>query len=178
MSELELLSGAFRWILGVSLLLAGLKKLRSLSDFRSAVGAYELVGPRASEFVTKALPPIEVVCGVFILMRRAEPYVVLPAVALFCVFAGAIGINIVRGRRDLDCGCGLAPSGGGIGWAHVIRNILLACMAIAIALLLPSSSSRATILTSLGLAVQIMLGWWLVVGLSSWQQVMKPQAPT
>lgn len=48
------------------------------------------------------------------------------AITLLCAFALAMGINLARGRREIDCGCfqsGLRqPLSGGL----IVRNLLLA----------------------------------------------------
>ncbi|MDE2003411.1 MAG: methylamine utilization protein MauE, partial [Betaproteobacteria bacterium] len=55
-------------------------------------------------------------------------------VALLLVFSVAVTINLVRGRRDVDCGC-FGPAGtsnaGLSGWI-VLRNLALAAMAAAL----------------------------------------------
>jgi hypothetical protein len=51
--------------------------------------------------------------------------------ALLLVYAGAIGVNLLRGRRDIDCGCTLQhrPIGG---WM-IFRNGLLAALLLTLA---------------------------------------------
>ena len=57
----------------------------------------------------------------------------LGAVLALCVLLVAtsgIVMNLLRGRRDVDCGCsGLGESSGGLSWWLVARNALLAALA-------------------------------------------------
>ena len=50
------------------------------------------------------------------------------ALSLFVLYAVAISINLFRGRRHIDCGCG--GDGTAIGWGLVVRNVVLAGLAL------------------------------------------------
>jgi hypothetical protein len=52
------------------------------------------------------------------------------AAVLLLVYAAAIGINLARGRRDIDCGC-MGPANRQLlsGWL-LLRNGLLAAIAL------------------------------------------------
>ncbi|WP_328799163.1 MauE/DoxX family redox-associated membrane protein, partial [Sandarakinorhabdus rubra] len=50
----------------------------------------------------------------------------LAAIALLLTFAAAMAINIGRGRRHIDCGCGHAGLRQQLGWGKVLRNVGLA----------------------------------------------------
>ncbi|SIT40015.1 Methylamine utilization MauE [Paraburkholderia ribeironis] len=81
---------------------------------------------------------------------RLLPHVLVTPFALallFVLFALALGINVARGRTDIDCGCnGFRQSGDAvahsIGWAHVARTLLLAALA---ALVCVPQSERAVV---------------------------------
>ncbi len=71
----------------------------------------------------------------------------LATAGLLCGYAAAIGLNLLRGRSRIDCGCSAgfaAPAGAGLSWWQVGRNILLAILAL---ITLAPTASR-----SLGLA--------------------------
>jgi hypothetical protein len=61
-------------------------------------------------------------------------YRLLPpaSVAVLIGYAGAMAANLVRGRRDLSCGCvfGAAHAGDRLSWSLVIRNGVLAALAL------------------------------------------------
>lgn len=44
--------------------------------------------------------------------------------ALLFVYAAGIGINLLRGRRDIDCGCNGPASRQMLSWWLVARNLL------------------------------------------------------
>jgi hypothetical protein len=51
------------------------------------------------------------------------------AAALLCLYALAIGINLARGRTNIDCGCFGSHRGEGIAGWMVVRNGSLAIVA-------------------------------------------------
>lgn len=67
------------------------------------------------------------------------------AVALLLGFAGAMAINLRRGRREIDCGCFQSALRQQLSWALVARNLVLA------ALLLPLAGGGALPETGLDL---------------------------
>lgn len=52
---------------------------------------------------------------------------------LLVLYGGAIAINLLRGRFEIDCGCG--GDGDIISWALVARNAVLAMLAVAVSVL-------------------------------------------
>jgi hypothetical protein len=46
------------------------------------------------------------------------------AAALLLFYAAAIAVNLLRGRSDIDCGCGSRPQP--LSWWLLLRNMLLA----------------------------------------------------
>src|SRR5690348_9548505 len=65
------------------------------------------------------------------------------AIALLCAFALAIGINLARGRREIDCGCFQSGLRQRLSPALLARNAILAILLIP---LLAGGSSDATTL--------------------------------
>jgi hypothetical protein len=53
----------------------------------------------------------------------------LSAAGLLLLFALAMGINLRRGRRHIDCGCFQNALKQTLSWALVMRNVVLALLA-------------------------------------------------
>jgi hypothetical protein len=49
---------------------------------------------------------------------------------LLAVYAGAMGINLLRGRRDLDCGCMGPGARSPVGAGLIVRNLILMTAAL------------------------------------------------
>ena len=119
-----------RVLLGIVLLGAAGTKLPRLRSFRAIVGEFHLL---PSGLVTPAallVPSAEAVLGVsFILIKPGRPTLACAA-AMFGVFLAAVAINLLRGRRDISCGC----FGGHhtIDWWLVARNAAFISLTISL----------------------------------------------
>jgi hypothetical protein len=113
--------------LGILFATAALSKLRNRRDFYAAMLAYQLLPSRWAMNLAVILPWAEGVIAVGLILGVNAA---LPAAGgLLSIYALAMGVNLGRGRRDLDCGCGGAPQPLNV-WL-VIRNLVLAAVAFA-----------------------------------------------
>jgi hypothetical protein len=62
----------------------------------------------------------------------------LLAANLMLIYGGAMAINLLRGRRLLDCGCHLNSQKQPISWQAVVRNLMFT--GTMLLLLLPQST--------------------------------------
>jgi hypothetical protein len=132
------LDATVRVVLGILLafifLRAAWHKVADTPRFIAQLGAYRLLpGP-----ILPLLAALFILLEVYLAATLPLPgwrSSALLAAALLCVYALAMGINLARDRHDLDCGCG-GPAGDAqaISWALVVRNGLLATLALIAAL--------------------------------------------
>jgi uncharacterized membrane protein YphA (DoxX/SURF4 family) len=125
---LEYVGLTCRFVLAFVFLLASIPKLRARDDFHRAVRNYRLLPERLNEPVSTWLPRLEFSVALALLLGIGTSVVAAVAGALLVAFAGAVSINLARGRR-IDCGCANAPSPRTIGWGLVARDLALAGMA-------------------------------------------------
>jgi len=118
-----LLAGAFA-LLFVS---AAFHKLVDLRAFTETFRAYAVV-PQGLAWLAPAVPLLELTVGAGLLAGASRTGAAASGVALLLTYAGAIGINLARGRRDLACGCGGANDQRPIAAWMVWRNLLLAAL--------------------------------------------------
>jgi hypothetical protein len=132
------LDPALRLLLRAALTLlfgwAAAHKLRDVASFRAAIDAYELLPPVWSVPAGVALIAAEVGVAAGLWLPRVAPVAAIAAALLLALYAGAIGVNLVRGRRDIDCGCAGPAHRQPISAALVLRNVVLAVAALAAAL--------------------------------------------
>jgi methylamine utilization protein MauE len=118
---------------GLTLLLgaAAAHKLRDPATFAATLAEYRVLPPAVVPAVARLVPLVEAAVA----LGLATSIVVGPAAAacLLAVYATAIGLNLARGRRDLDCGCGGPGTRRPIGTGLVVRNVALAAAALAVA---------------------------------------------
>lgn len=139
MSSLELpamLLAFLRTFLALLLLAAAVPKLRAPDAFVGVVRNFRLLpAPLATAFA-RVLPWIELVLALALLWPASTHAAAWATAALMLLFALALGINLARGRRDIDCGCLRIGRDGQAqhisGWL-VLRNLALAAGALLLA---------------------------------------------
>jgi hypothetical protein len=116
--------------LALLFLVAASHKLRDPTRFRATFAEYRLVPPALAGPTAALLVLVEVaVAGALAVPALRVPGRVAAA-GLLVVYAGAVAVNLGRGRRDLDCGCaGPAARQPISGWL-VARNGVLAAVAL------------------------------------------------
>jgi uncharacterized membrane protein YphA (DoxX/SURF4 family) len=119
---------AIRLFLGATFLLASVPKVVAAHEFRRALGNYGLLPIRLVGPVAIWLPRAELIVGLGLLAGVWTPLFAMCASVALLVFAGAVSVNLARGRV-IDCGCYGAVSRGEIGWGLVVRDLALAASA-------------------------------------------------
>jgi len=125
-----LLAGAFALLFAS----AALHKLLDPERFAAAFRAYDVV-PTALAWVSRLVPVLELAVAAALLAAGSRKGAAAAGAALLLAYAAAIAVNLGRGRRNLDCGCGGPSERRPIGTWMVWRNLMLA--ALLAALLLP-----------------------------------------
>ncbi|MGH3599834.1 MAG: MauE/DoxX family redox-associated membrane protein [Pseudonocardiaceae bacterium] len=123
---------AGRWVLALGLLGAGLAKVGDREQLSEVIERYAIIPTGYGARLAIGLPWLEIVVGVALAIGLGLAVSGLCATLLLLGFAGAVGINLARGRR-FDCGCGGSLSGE-IGWSLLVRNLILAAIGVAVAL--------------------------------------------
>lgn len=108
------------------LIAAGFSKITPAAQrsFPSQVKAYGLLPSSLATLVARCLPLVELVAGFGALLGLA--WAVTVGASLFMAFGIAITVNLLRGRRELVCGC-FGPTGRHkITVVHVVGDLALA----------------------------------------------------
>ena len=123
-------------ILGGTLLLAGIPKLRDRDGLLTVVKGYRLLPAPAERAVAATLPYVEVLVGVLLILGIGGRWPAVAAALLFTAFTTGLTVNLARGRRDLDCGCFAfgAHEVPQIGWFHAARAASFTVAALVLAL--------------------------------------------
>ena len=113
------------------LLSAAWQKFASQAAFVAALGNYRVLPPWLVRPVAAILPVVEAALALGWLVGPGF-LVSAATAALLLVYAAAMAANLLRGRRQIDCGCGGSGSTGGdqpLSWWLVTRNVVLASLA-------------------------------------------------
>lgn len=119
--------GALALILGG----AAWHKLSEPAAFLSALAGYRLVPEALLGAVARIVPVVEAALALGLLIPLTRTVALAGAALLIASYAGAMAVNLLRGRSYIDCGCGGAAHP--LSWGLVARNALLVVVALAFA---------------------------------------------
>jgi uncharacterized membrane protein YphA (DoxX/SURF4 family) len=111
---------------------AGAHKARDLKRFDEIFAAYGLLGGLARWPLARVIPLLELAVAAGLFLDGSRPYAAVVGMLLMMTYAGAIAINLARGRRDLACGCGGPDERRPIAPWMVWRNAVIALAALSI----------------------------------------------
>ncbi|HOR01209.1 MAG TPA: MauE/DoxX family redox-associated membrane protein [Anaerolineae bacterium] len=114
---------AAQWSLAAVFLAASIPKLLNRRRFVGVVLAYDVLPIGLVRPFALVLPWIEFGVGASLLIGLAPRPTAAASSALFLCFMAALGVNVLRGRKDLSCGC--FGSGHTVGWLALLRDVLL-----------------------------------------------------
>jgi len=137
---------------------AALHKLRAYAQFAAILHAYRVL-PEAAAPLAPLVPLLELTVALALLVPATRPGAALVGAALLAAYAAAIALNLVRGRRDLACGCGGPDEARPIAPWMVGRNLLLAALLAATLVPWRGRDLRATDMLTMvgGMAVATLL---------------------
>ena len=156
-----------RTSLGAICLLAGLEKARAPKEFAEGVRQYRLVPSRFAPVVGGALIATELVLGVLLVTGLVPVLAAVGAIALFTVFAVALGVSLAR-SNTAPCHC------FGASDIETISPVALALAGLAVAVLvlalgdtawidrgdlLPGLLMAAGLVTAIRLSGLVPLAW-------------------
>jgi hypothetical protein len=132
-------------VLSVIFLTGAWQKLRDPALFQANVENYRLLPDALAWPAAILLPLWELVAGVLVLFDSTRTAGAVLAIGLLSVVTIAVAINLLRGRTEIDCGCG--SLGGHVGdqtlnWGLPARNVV---MAVAALLVLREDAARALV---------------------------------
>lgn len=120
--------GVMLGTLALVMLAAAWHKLRTPDEFAGALLAYRLLPEGGVRPAARVLPVVELVVAVGILVPATRAPALWSLATLLLLYAGAMAINLGRGRRDIDCGCG--GKAHLLSWGLIARNMVLSATAL------------------------------------------------
>jgi len=109
---------------------AGLHKLRHIRRFEEIISSYALMPALERLRISRAVPILEIAVAAGLLVDVWRPYAGTAGIVLLLAYAGAIAINLRRGRRNIACGCGgpdeRRPISGWMVWRNILISLVLA----------------------------------------------------
>ncbi len=136
------ISATLRIVLAAVFLIAAIHKLSDFRGFRATLEEYRLLPNGLILPAAAAFPLIEIGAAVALLTPAAARPAGVASFVLLCAYTLAIGINLARGRRDIDCGCSGPAMKQSLSEWLLLRNGILLGVAL---LCLAPAGARALI---------------------------------
>lgn len=114
--------------LALLFLLAARHKIMAQRRFEAQLAAYRILPESLVSPVARVLPWLEIAVAASLLFAITRPAGALIAALLLATYAVAMGINLTRGRSQIDCGCGDTPQA--LSGLLLLRNVMLASGAL------------------------------------------------
>lgn len=122
-------------LLSYLFLSAAFSKIQNLAYFEQSIVDYQLLPVPLLKAGGYTLIGLELLAGIFALIPTTAIFSMLIMAGLLGLYAMAIAINLVRGRRYLDCGCNGPSNRQAITWFLVLRNLALLLVVMILLLL-------------------------------------------
>ncbi len=152
-------------------------KIADLEAFAFAVERYRLLPSTGARLVGLALPFVEAGAAVLLVAPATRVPGAMLASALIALVTGAVVVNLLRGRTDIDCGCGGPGQRQTLSWRLPARNAaLLAACALAAAPLAPRALVWLDAFTATFAAAALWFVYAAADELLSDPQRLSPQA--
>lgn len=112
-------------LLAIVFLSGGWQKLRNIDSFAMAIEQYQLLPASLAPGAAWGMLAAELAAGVLLLPIATRELGAALALLVLVVVTAAVAINLMRGRRAIDCGCGGPEGSQHLSWGLVLRNGLL-----------------------------------------------------
>lgn len=148
---------------GLALLLAFAARHKAVDGprFRAQLAEYRLLPAAMVAPAALTLMLVELITAVGLLLPGTRSGAALVAAALLALYAGAMAVNIARGRSHIDCGCGDAPQL--LSPWLVLRNLVLALAACWASLTVTDRALGGLDAVLMPLGLLAVLGVWLAL---------------
>ncbi len=113
---------------------SGTTKLRDVEMFEAALANYRLLPHAMEKSVARLVPLCEWACAGGLLCSSTRTFAAIGLVLLLCLFTGAIAINLMRGRTNIDCGCFGPALRQDLSASLLLRNAVLILLAALVAI--------------------------------------------
>lgn len=122
---------------GLLFLLAATHKFSTAQQFRVILEEYQVMPRALAGIAARVVPLVEVMLSIGWFTGYRPQLVAFSSAALLAIYTSAIGINLLRGRVHIGCGCGVAGSSDGdqqLSSGLLLRNSILIGIALVAAI--------------------------------------------
>ncbi len=144
---------------GLLFFLAAAHKLSTAQQFRVILEEYQVMPRALAGSAARIVPLLEVMLSIGWFTGYRPQLVALSSAAMLTIYTAAIGINLLRGRIHIGCGCGVAGSSAGdqqLSSGLVLRNSVL--IGIALVAVIPTTVRALVVVDYITLVTTVLAG--------------------
>ncbi|MGF9910181.1 MauE/DoxX family redox-associated membrane protein [Brevibacillus porteri] len=130
--KLEIASFIFRMILALLFISSSVSKIKNSTTHASIVKDYKILPERSIRFFAVLDTYSELLIGLLLIFGLYYSWAALAGSGLLLLYSVAIVVNLLRGRREISCGCGGIVGNHNLSWVLVSRNVLLIAMCLSV----------------------------------------------
>ncbi|MDA1075532.1 MAG: methylamine utilization protein MauE [Proteobacteria bacterium] len=150
-----ILTTAISWLLAAVFAQALWHKTRNYLEFTGILKQYRLLPDWSLSVAAPLLVLIEAVISAGLLFTATRKEAQGLACLVLLAYAAAMSVNLIRGRREIDCGCGGPPTP--LNEWLVVRNLVLAGAGTWLASVSAKGLDAASTLIALGTALLLIV---------------------
>jgi hypothetical protein len=150
---------------GLLFLLAAVHKFATAQQFRVILEEYRVMPRVFAGPVARIVPLLEVTLSVGWFSAYRPELIAVSSAALLAVYTSAIGLNLLRGRIHIGCGCGVAGASDGdqqLSSGLILRNTIL--IALTLVAVIPTSARPFGVIDYVTLGSTLLASALLYVG--------------
>lgn len=106
-------------------------KARDYSEFAGVVRDYRVAPDALAPLVSRIVIASEAMIAIGLLVPASRAVAAFFGAGLFLVYGVAIAVNLARGRTEIDCGCSFGGTSERLTPVLIVRNLILAGLALA-----------------------------------------------
>ncbi|MDG6774451.1 MauE/DoxX family redox-associated membrane protein [Thiomicrorhabdus sp. ZW0627] len=107
---------------------ASMHKAFDIHEFQGFVADYEVLPESLVKPVSYAIVAVEIGAVVLMLVPTLREFGLMLTIVLLSIYALSMGVNLVRGKTSIECGCGGTPQP--LSYTLILRNIVLIVFAL------------------------------------------------
>ncbi len=114
--------------LGWMFLFSSFSKFSNLRNHFIIIKNYDIVSESQAKFFSRIDPSFELVASIMMILGIYTKYALLLVLLLITLYSISIVINLLKGRTNIECGCGGLLGSHNLSWKLIYRNALLILM--------------------------------------------------
>lgn len=123
---------SFRILLAIIFISSAISKLKDINGHGALIAEYKITPINWSNPLAWINCIFELLAGILLFIGYFQSPSLIVIIIFLVGYSFAVGINLVRGRSEMSCGCGGVVGDNPISWFLVIRNIFFAGLAVGI----------------------------------------------